>query len=47
MSGISRTTTEHDTIIRWTEARGGIPARVRGTQEHSAGLLRIQSPVRQ
>lgn len=42
LSGISRTTTDHETIRHWAEARGGQPARVSGTQEHSAGLLRIQ-----
>ena len=44
MSGISRTTTDHNTIQRWTEARGGQAARVKGTARHSAGLLRIQFP---
>lgn len=44
MSGISRTTTDHDVIKRWTEARGGAPARVKGTARHSAGLLRIWFP---
>ncbi len=44
MSGISRTTTDHDVIVRWTEARGGRSARVKGTEEHSAGVLRIQFP---
>lgn len=42
MSGISRTTTDHDIIQRWTEARGGVPARVKGTERDGAGLLRIQ-----
>ncbi len=41
MSGISRTTTDPRTIKRWAEARGGVPARVAGTQEGHAGLLRI------
>lgn len=44
MSGISRTTTDHHTIRRWTEARGGVPARVKGTQQDMAGLLRIAFP---
>lgn len=44
MSGISRTTTNHNTIQRWTEARGGRAARVEGTARHSAGLLRIHFP---
>jgi len=33
------TTTEHDTIRRWAEARDGHPARVEDTQD--GGLLRI------
>ncbi len=44
MSGISRTTTDHEVIIRWAEARGGRSARVKGTEVRSAGLLRIQFP---
>ena len=35
----STTTTDHATIRRWTEARGGHPARVTGTED--GGLLRI------
>ncbi len=44
MSGISRTTRDHDTIRRWTEARGGQPARVPGTQQGGAGVIRLQFP---
>lgn len=42
----SRTTTDHDTIRRWVEARGGLPASVRGTadQGEKAGILRIDFP---
>lgn len=37
------TTTDHDTIRRWTEERGGRPARVAGTvDEGGGGLLRIE-----
>ncbi len=42
MSGISRTTTDHSIIKRWVEARNGLPARVHGTEEDMAGLLRIR-----
>jgi hypothetical protein len=35
----ARTTTDHTTIRRWAEARGGRPARVRGTDP--GGVLRI------
>lgn len=44
ISGISRTTTDHDVIKRWAEAREGVPARVKGTERHGAGLLRILFP---
>jgi hypothetical protein len=48
MAGESSTTTDHDTIRRWIEQRGGRPATVRGT-EHSgeqAGILRVDFPGR-
>jgi hypothetical protein len=35
----SETTTDHDTIRRWVEARGGHPARVKG--RGPGGILRI------
>jgi len=35
----SATTTDHDTIRRWAEDRGGHPARVEGSGE--GGILRI------
>jgi hypothetical protein len=44
--GSSKVTTNHNTIRRWTEKRGGHPATVKGTaarREH-AGLLRIDFP---
>lgn len=41
MSGISRTTTDHTTIQRWTEARGGSPARVKGTGKDGVGVIRL------
>lgn len=44
MSGISRTTTDHEIIARWAEARGGAPTRVAGTEQRGAGLLRIAFP---
>lgn len=34
-------TTDHDTIRRWTEARAGSPAVVRGTDSQGSGVLRI------
>ena len=39
----AKQTTNHDTIRRWAEERGGHPATVTGTAEkgHRAGLLRI------
>jgi hypothetical protein len=42
MAGESQTTTDHDTIRRWVEDRGGHPARVKGTGSNGdPGLLRI------
>jgi hypothetical protein len=41
----ARATTDHETIRRWVEARGGHPARVKGTGGNGdAGLLRIDFP---
>lgn len=41
--GESRTTTDHDTIRAWAEARGGRPAAVAATKgEDGAGILRIE-----
>lgn len=39
-------TVDHDRIREWTEARGGEPATVKGTEEpgEAAGLLRIDFP---
>ena len=35
----AKATTDHDEIRRWVEERGGVPARVRGTEP--GGILRI------
>lgn len=47
MSSPSKQTSDHETIRKWAEARGGKPARVKATAsedpEHS-GLLRIDFP---
>ena len=41
----SKTTTDHDEIRRWVEARDGKPACVRGTGgKGDTGLLRIDFP---
>jgi hypothetical protein len=42
----SKTTTDHDEIRRWVEARGGKPATIKGTPDkgEEAGLLRIDMP---
>lgn len=38
----AKTTTDHETIRRWAEARGGRPARVKGTGgKNDPGLLRL------
>lgn len=45
MAGSSKTTTDHDTIKKWAETRGGKPATVKATESHGeAGLLRIDFP---
>lgn len=45
MAGDSKTTTDHDTIRRWTEERGGRPATVSSTKDgDEAGVLRIDFP---
>jgi hypothetical protein len=38
----SYTTTDHDVIRAWAEARGGAPAEVGDTQSGSGGVLRIE-----
>jgi hypothetical protein len=41
----AKTTTNHDTIKQWVEARGGCPARVKGTGSgDDPGILRIDYP---
>jgi hypothetical protein len=41
----ARTTTDHDEIRQWAEARGGRPASVKGTgAADDAGVLRINFP---
>lgn len=45
MAGESKTTTDHQTIQRWVEERGGRPASVKQTGNHQdAGILRIDFP---
>ena len=45
MAGESKTTTDHDTIKEWVEARGGVPATVKRTEKNGEpGLLRIDYP---
>ena len=39
---MAQTTTDHETIRKWAEARGGSPARVKGTGDSKdVGLLRL------
>jgi hypothetical protein len=41
----SKVTTDHEEIRRWVEARGGWPARVKGTgDDDDPGLIRIDFP---
>lgn len=45
MAGENHTTTDHDQIRRWAEARGGRPAAVQGTGDgNDPGILRIEFP---
>ena len=45
MAGESNTTTEHDTIRKWIEERGGRPAAVKGTGGgDDPGILRVDFP---
>jgi hypothetical protein len=44
MSGESKVTTNHEEIRQWVEDRQGKPARVTGTGDGDAGLLRIDFP---
>ncbi len=45
MAGESKTTTDHETIRKWAEARGGKPATVKSTaSKNDVGLLRIDFP---
>ena len=47
MAGESQTTTDHDTIRRWVEERGGRPARVKDTGSgDDPGILRVDYPGR-
>jgi len=44
MASQTKTTTDHEEIRRWAEEHGGRPARVRGTGDGDAGVLRIDFP---
>ena len=45
MAGESRTTTNHDEIRKWAEARGSKPATVKRTEgDDEVGVLRIDFP---
>jgi hypothetical protein len=38
----AKTTTDHTTIRKWAEKRGGVPSSVAGTgKKHEAGILRL------
>jgi hypothetical protein len=45
MSNLSKTTTNHEEIRKWAEARGGKPAHVKGTGgADNTGIIRIDFP---
>ena len=42
---LSRTTRDHEEIRRWAEARGAVPAEVKGTERGGeAGIIRFEFP---
>src|SRR3954470_21167327 len=42
---LSRTTRDHDEIRRWAEARGAVPAEVKGTERGGdVGIIRFEFP---
>ncbi len=42
---LSRTTRDHDEIRRWAEARGAVPAEVKGTERDGEdGIIRFEFP---
>ena len=42
---LSKTTRDHDEIRRWAEARGAVPAEVRGTERGGEpGIIRFEFP---
>jgi len=49
MSQSSQTTTDHETIRKWAESRGGKPAAIDGTERSSddKGLIRLMFPDNQ
>jgi len=44
MGATANTSTDHKQIRQWVEARGGHPARVKGTDDSGSGILRIDYP---
>ena len=44
MSAEAKTTTNHQEIRKWVEAREGRPAKVKSTGESGSGVLRIDYP---
>lgn len=40
----SKVTTDHETIRKWAEARGGKPAAVKATHDGEGAILRIYFP---
>ncbi|HZP06946.1 MAG TPA: hypothetical protein VFB43_18750 [Terracidiphilus sp.] len=45
MASSSKTTRDHDQIRKWAEARGAVPAEVKGTERgDEPGILRFEFP---
>ncbi|PZR52185.1 hypothetical protein DNL40_13385 [Xylanimonas oleitrophica] len=44
MTSETKTTTDHEEVRRWVDARGGTPAVVRDARDDGGGVLRIDFP---
>jgi len=40
----AKTTTDHEEIRKWVEARDGKPAKVKGTESNDSAMIRIDFP---
>lgn len=40
----SKISTDHETVRKWAEQRGGVPSMVKGTGEKGVGIIRFDFP---